>query len=156
MRNAPLPALQENTQAQEKCILCVDDSPTIRKILETCLRREGFVVYTFADGVEMMRWLNTPQRRMPDLIILDICLPKVDGYEIAWRLKTRTRFANIGIIMLTRRSGVMDRIKGRIASASVYLGKPFKTQELISVIKAQLGIPLSDEQAVYVPLPTRM
>ncbi len=131
--------------SQRPFIVCVDDSPTVRKILETCLRREGFTVSSFADGVVMLRWLIGPEGRVPDLVILDVTLPKIDGYEVARRLKAHPHCAKGRIVMLSRRDRVIDRLKGRLAGASVYLTKPFKTQELVAVVKAQLGIAPSDE-----------
>ena len=133
------------------CVVCVDDSPTVRKILETCLRREGFMVYTFPDGVEMLRWLTGLEGRIPHLVILDICLPKLDGYTVAQRLRAKRQFANVIIVMLSRRDSVIDRLKGRLAGAAVYLNKPFKTQDVVSVVKKQLGIAPRDEQDVFMP-----
>ncbi len=134
---------------QSPCVVCVDDSPTVRKILETCLSREGFAVHTFPDGVEMMRWLTGPQGRIPNLVILDICLPKMDGYEVAKRLKTKACCTHSIIVMLSRRDSIIDRLKGRLAGASVYLSKPFKTQELVSVVKTPLGIAPAIEQEAF-------
>ncbi len=125
-----------------KLVMVVDDSATVRKIVETCLGREGFDVLGFQDGLEAIRWLAGPQARIPDLVILDIGLPKMDGYEVARRLKTKSQFSNTVIVMLSRRDGVIDKLKGRLAGAKDYLTKPFKTQELISVIESHLGVPL--------------
>src|SRR5205823_3586150 len=124
-----------------KLVMVIDDSATVRKIVETCLRREGFEVKSFPDGVEAMRWLTDPQARIPNLVLLDIGLPKMDGYEVARRLKTKPQFANTVIIMLSRRDGVIDRLKGRLAGAKDYISKPFKTQDIISVIESYVGIP---------------
>lgn len=124
-----------------KFVMVIDDSATVRKIIETCLSREGFQVVGFPDGVEAMKWLTQPQSRIPDLIILDINLPKMDGYEVARRLKSKPQFNNTIIIMLSRRDGVIDRLKGRLAGAKDYLTKPFKTQDVISVIESYLGVP---------------
>jgi DNA-binding response OmpR family regulator len=124
-----------------KFVMVIDDSATVRKIVETCLGREGFEVRGFPDGVEAMRWLTGPQARIPDLVILDIGLPKMDGYEVARRLKTKPQFSNTVIVMLSRRDGMIDKLKGRLAGAKDYLTKPFKTQEVISVIESHLGTP---------------
>ncbi len=122
--------------------MVIDDSPTVRKIIETCLRREDFAVRGFTDGVEAMRWItNDPEARVPDLVLLDIGLPKMDGYEVARRLKAKPAFSNTIIIMLSKRDGVIDRLKGRLAGAKDYITKPFKTQELIAVIQEQLNVP---------------
>ena len=124
-----------------KLVMVIDDSATVRKIVETCLSREGFEVESFQDGVDAIRWLAGPQARVPDLVILDIGLPKMDGYEVARRLKTKPQFSSTVIVMLSRRDGVIDKLKGRLAGAKDYLTKPFKTQELISVIESHLGVP---------------
>ena len=121
-----------------KLIIVIDDSATVRKIIETCLGREGFEVKSFPDGVEAMRWLTQPEARIPDLVILDINLPKVDGYEVARHLKTKPQFANTVIVMLTRRDGMINRLKGRLAGAKEYVTKPFKTQEIVSIIQSYL------------------
>lgn len=127
-----------------KLVMVIDDSPTVRKIVETCLKREGFAVVAFADGIEALQSLTHPQARIPDLVVLDIGLPKMDGYEIARRLKTKSQFSNTIIIMLSRRDGIIDRLKGRLAGAREYLIKPFKTQDLINVIESYLGVPVSN------------
>ena len=122
--------------------MVIDDSPTVCKIIETCLRREEFDVRSFTDGVEAMRWItNDSEARVPDLVLLDIGLPKMDGYEVARRLKAKPAFNNTVIVMLSRRDGVIDRLKGRLAGAKDYITKPFKTQELIAVIQEQLNVP---------------
>jgi len=121
--------------------MVIDDSTTIRKIIETCLKRQGFQVLGFPDGVEAMRWLMEPTSRAPDLVFLDIGLPKMDGYEVARRLKIKPQFSNTVIVMLSRRDGVIDRLKGRLAGAKDYITKPFKTQDIISITESYLGMP---------------
>jgi twitching motility two-component system response regulator PilG len=122
-----------------KLVMIIDDSTTVRKIIETCLGRKGFEVIGFSDGVEAMRWFTQPAARVPDLVILDIGLPKMDGYEVARRLKTKPQFSNTVIIMLSRRDGVIDKLKGRLVGAKDYLTKPFKTQDIVTVIESHLG-----------------
>src|SRR5438046_1162316 len=112
-----------------KLVMVIDDSLSVRKILETSLRREGLQFVSYADGVEAIRALTDQRHRIPDLIILDIGLPKMDGYEVARRLKMKPQFSRTVIIMLTSRDGVIDRLKGRLAGAKEYITKPIKTQE---------------------------
>jgi len=121
-----------------KLVMVIDDSATVCKIIETCLRREGFEVKTFNDGVEAVRWLTEPQSPIPDLVLLDIELPKMDGYEVARRLKTKQRFHDTVIVMLSRRDGVIDRLKGRLVGAKDYVSKPFKTQDIIAIMQTYL------------------
>jgi len=125
-----------------KLVMIIDDSLTVRKIIETSLRREGFESVSYADAIEALRAITEQRlKRIPDLIILDIGLPKMDGYEFARRLRTKPQFNNTVIIMLTSRDGVIDRLKGRLAGAKDYIIKPFRTQELISVLHTHLGVP---------------
>ena len=128
-----------------KLVMVIDDSPTVRKIVETSLRREGFDVKGFIDGYEAMRWLISPEARVPDLVLLDIGLPKMDGYEVARRFKAKPNFNNTVIVMLSRRDGVIDRLKGRLAGAKDYITKPFRTQDVLTVIESHLGVPPSGQ-----------
>jgi DNA-binding response OmpR family regulator len=124
-----------------KLVMVIDDSLLVRKIIETSLRREGFASVSYPDGIEALRALADGRQPVPDLVILDIGLPKMDGYEIARRLKTKPQFAHTTIIMLTARDGVLDRLKGRLSGAKDYITKPFRTQDVISVIHSHLGVP---------------
>src|SRR5579884_3367845 len=96
-------------------VMVIDDSPTVRKIVETWLRREGIEVRSFSDGVKAMAWLIEPGAGIPKLIILDIELPMIDGYEIARRIKAKPQFRQTVIIILSCRDGMLDRVKGRLA-----------------------------------------
>lgn len=144
-RDAATLSSYQNQPAQRKKVIIIDDSQTVRKIVEVCLSREGFEVQGFHDGVEALRWLSQQTSPLPDLVILDIGLPKLDGYEVARYLKRKPRFQHMVIIMLTRRDGVIDRLKGRLAGAQEYLTKPFTTQILISRVETLLGIPAPSE-----------
>ena len=124
-----------------KLVMVIDDSLIVRKIIETSLRREGFEYVSYPDGIEALRALAEGRQKIPDLVILDVGLPKMDGYEIARRMKTKPHLANTVIIMLSGRDGVIDRLKGRLAGAKDYITKPFKTQEVISTIYSYLGVP---------------
>ncbi len=126
-------------------VMVIDDSQTVRKIVETCLGRKGYEVKGFPDGVEAIRWLMTSEARVPRLVILDIGLPKMNGYEIARLLKSKPQFHHTVIMMLTGRDGIVDRLKGRWAGAQTYLTKPVTTQALISAVEAHLGSPLPTE-----------
>lgn len=125
-----------------KLVMIVDDSETVRRIVEASLRREGFQSVSYSDGFEALNAIAEQRLpAIPGLIILDIGLPKMNGYEFARRVKTKPQFANTVIIMLTNRDGVIDRLKGRLAGAKEYITKPFKTQELMSTVHTYLGIP---------------
>ena len=116
-------------------VLVIDDSPTIRKIVETTLRREGYAVTAFADGNSALAWLLQPHQPPPSLILVDIGLPDVDGYTILRWLKARRRFSATTCIVISRRDGLGDKLKGRLAGAKAYLPKPFTTRALLEIVR---------------------
>jgi DNA-binding response OmpR family regulator len=123
-----------------KLVMVIDDSSTVRNIIENCLSSKGFEVQGFSDGVEAIHWLTQPARQVPDLIILDISLPKMDGYEVARRLKSKPQFSNTVIVMLSRHDGMIDKLKARLVGAKDYLSKPFSTHDIVAVIESHLGV----------------
>lgn len=125
-------------QAGHPLILIIDDSICVRKIVETTLRREGYATMGFADGPTALRWLSSEDVRTPALIILDLTLPKLDGYTVLRCLKKRKATARIPVVILSGRTGMIDRLKGRLAGACVYLTKPFRQQAILDVVRAQL------------------
>jgi twitching motility two-component system response regulator PilG len=133
---------EANTMSQEGGrIMVIDDSPTIRTILKVGLHRAGFEVECYEDGVEALRSLKDSERQiLPDLIILDVMLPKCDGYEVVRRLKSCPALSGIVVVMLSGREGMLDRLKGRLAGAKVYLTKPFRIDEIVMVVRKQLEI----------------
>ena len=120
-------------------VMVIDDSPTVRKIVEISLRRAGYDVNSFQDGVEALRWLTTAQARIPALALVDLGLPKLNGYEVIRLFRARPTCEQTMFVIVSRRDGVLDRLKGRLVGASAYLTKPFKTAELVAVVQAQLG-----------------
>ncbi len=117
-----------------KLAIVIDDSMTVRKILEVALRREELEVLTYADGVEALRALKAQPQLEPAVIIIDICMPRMDGYTVLRLIRASSRFDATLVVMLSRRDGVMDRLKGRLAGATVYMTKPFKVREILSII----------------------
>lgn len=124
-------------------VMVIDDSLTIRKLLDICLRRAGYEVQCFQDGVEAFRWLSLPERMIPALVLVDLNLPKMDGYEIIRLFKANPAFTQTIFVILSQRDGILDRLKGRLAGAHAYLTKPFKTDQVVAVIQASLtdGVP---------------
>ena len=111
----------------------VDDDPRITDLLRRVLAYEGYSVASAASGSEA---LNRSLERPPDLVVLDIMLPGLDGLEVAQRL--RTAGDNVPILMLTARDTVADRVKGLETGADDYLVKPFAPEELVARVKALL------------------
>ena len=123
-------------------VIVIDDSPTVRKILEVCLRRADYNVQSFPDGTAFLRWLMIPEACIPALVIVDLNLPEIDGYTLIRHLKAKPAFAQTGFVILTGRSGMLDRLKGRLSGAQVYLTKPFRTDDILTTVRTCLG-PLS-------------
>jgi len=119
-------------------VMVIDDSLVIRKILETCLHRAGYEVKSFPDGVEALCWLNTTEAHIPDLVVVDLGLPKLDGYQVIQQIKARPALEHTRLVILSRRDGVLDRLKGRLVGAQAYVTKPFKTDRLLAVIQSSL------------------
>lgn len=128
-----------------KKVIVVDDSLTVRAILAIGLSREGFDVETFGDGIALFRWLTTQEACSPDLVLLDVMLPKLDGYTIAQRLKTNPLFKETIVLFLSSKDGVFDRLRGRLVGACGYLSKPFRMQDVIAMINVALDLHSSRE-----------
>jgi twitching motility two-component system response regulator PilG len=131
---------KKEDDSMSKLVMIIDDSLTVRKIMETSLKREGFASVSYPDGIEALRALSEGLA-VPDLVLLDIGLPKMDGYEVARHLKTKRQFGNTPIVMISQRDGMIDRLKGRLAGAKDYITKPFKTQEVMTIVHSHLSSP---------------
>ena len=114
------------------CILVVDDEPTITEFLEMGLSFEGWTVFVATNGHDA---LTTAARVRPDLVVLDIMLPGIDGIEVCRRLRAQ---GDVSIILLTARDGVDDRVQGLDSGADDYLAKPFRFRELLARVRASL------------------
>jgi twitching motility two-component system response regulator PilG len=110
----------------------VDDSPTIRKLVEITLRREGFAVVFAENGITTLAALT---RHAPSLIILDIMLPAINGYQICQVVKRHPRCRDIPVIMLSGKDGAFAKVRGRMVGASEYLTKPFTPSELLATVR---------------------
>ena len=119
-------------------VMVIDDSLTVRKIMETSLKREGFDAVSFPDGLQAMQALARGEVLVPDLILLDVGLPKMDGYEVARAFKQKNRLGNTVIVMLSGRDGMIDKFRGRLAGAKEYITKPFKPADVIAVVRTHL------------------
>ena len=116
-------------------ILVVDDDPNVQRLLTYTLRQEGYEVLTAADGAEAVRLWGLEH---PDLLLLDVMLPKLDGYAVASRIRAEEGTGHTPIIMLTAEREVEQKVKGLRAGADDYLVKPFHPAELLARIKSLL------------------
>ena len=116
-------------------VMVIDDSQTIRRTAETLLVKEGYTVITAADGFEA---LSKIADQNPDLIFIDIMMPRLDGYQACALIKGNARYASTPVIMLSSKDGLFDRARGRIVGSDEYLTKPFTKDELIGAVRAHL------------------
>lgn len=123
-------------------IWCVDDDNTIRDLEVYTLEQTGFQAKGFADGISMLKALES---EMPELIILDIMLPELDGVEILKKIRADQRYKNIPVIMATAKGTEMDKIGGLNSGADDYLVKPFGVMEMVARVNAVLRRMAKDE-----------
>lgn len=121
-------------------IMVIDDSRTVRKMLQVALGRAGYAGATFVDGVTAIRWLHGPASHIPDLVFLDLCLPHMNGYQVARSLRSLPQCKYTRIVILTRRGGIFNRLQARLAGVNGYLVKPFTQREILSTVQHQLAI----------------
>ena len=117
-------------------ILVIDDSKTIRRTAETLLSKEGCQVFTAIDGFDA---LSKIADHKPDLIFVDIMMPRLDGYETCSLIKHNKVFKKTPVIMLSSKDGLFDRARGRIVGSEQYLTKPFTKDELLGAISNQIN-----------------
>jgi twitching motility two-component system response regulator PilG len=119
----------------QKLILVVEDSSTTRKVIAITLSRQGYRVIEAADGLEALSKISEER---PDLIMLDVILPKMDGYKILSIIKGNKEFREIPVIMLTSKDGFINKMKGKMAGSSAYLTKPFDPDKMIAEIEKHI------------------
>jgi len=113
-------------------VMVIDDSKTIRRTAETLLKKAGCEVLTATDGFEA---LSIIADNNPDLIFVDIMMPRLDGYQTCALIKHNELYSGIPVIMLSSKDGLFDRARGRIVGSEQYLTKPFTRDELLGAIK---------------------
>ncbi|CAG67689.1 MULTISPECIES: twitching motility response regulator PilG [Acinetobacter] len=118
-------------------IMVIDDSKTIRRTAETLLQKEGYTVVTATDGFEA---LSKIAQTNPDIIFVDIMMPRLDGYQTCALIKNSQNYQHIPVIMLSSKDGLFDQAKGRIVGSDEYLIKPFSKDELLTAIRNHVSV----------------
>jgi len=116
--------------------MLIDDSRTIRRSAETMLSREGCEVITANDGFEALALIH---KNEPDLIFVDIMMPRLDGYQTCAIIKNNSNFQSVPVVMLTSKDGLFDKARGRIVGSDQYLTKPFTRDELLAAVREQIN-----------------
>ncbi|MCB1667036.1 MAG: response regulator [Porticoccaceae bacterium] len=117
---------------QDIRVMVIDDSNTIRRTAETLLSKAGCEVVTATDGFDSLAKIADCE---PDVIFVDIMMPRLDGYQTCALIKNNSQYQNTPVIMLSSKDGLFDKAKGRIVGADDYLTKPFSKSELFEVLE---------------------
>ena len=123
---------ESKAKAKKLRVLVVDDSATIRRSAETMLANEGCEVITAENGFEALSKIT---RHRPDLIFVDIMMPRLDGYQTCAIIKNNAEFRDTPVVMLTSKDGLFDMARGRVVGSDQYLTKPFTREELLDAVK---------------------
>jgi len=122
--------------ADQPVVVVIDDSPTIRKIMELTLQRMDLRVVSAASGVA---GLAAVAEHNPVLIFLDIVLPSVNGYQLCQVIKRNPRYQHIPVIMLSGKDGIFDKMRGRLAGANDYITKPFEPGAVLGAVRKHVS-----------------
>ncbi len=117
-------------------VLAVDDSASIRKLVELTLRREGYSVVTADSGLTALAALA---RQRPDLLLLDVMLVALDGFQLCQAIRNHPAYGDLPIVILSGRESPADRAAGLRAGVSAYLTKPFRPEQLLATVREQLA-----------------
>jgi twitching motility two-component system response regulator PilG len=117
-------------------VMVIDDSKTIRRTAETLLTKAGCEVVTATDGFDALAKIADSR---PDIIFVDIMMPRLDGYQTCALIKNNSEFKNTPVIMLSSKDGLFDKAKGRIVGSDQYLTKPFSKTELLNSIEMHIA-----------------
>ncbi len=130
------PADEEAETAETPMIMVVDDSVTVRKVTGRTLERSGYEVVTAKDGMDAVSKL---EEHLPSLVVLDIEMPRMDGFEVASHMRHSERLGEVPIIMVTSRTGEKHRERAFDIGVNAYMGKPFQESELLNTISELIG-----------------
>jgi len=119
-------------------VMVIDDSNTIRRSAEIFLAQAGYQVLLAEDGFDALAKIADHH---PDIIFVDIMMPRLDGYQTCALIKKNPRFSSTPVIMLSSKDGLFDRARGRMVGSNEYLTKPFTKDSLIKAVAAHAGAP---------------
>ncbi len=126
--------MEENFEGLK--VMVIDDSKTIRRTAETLLQKAGCTVVTATDGFDALAKIADTH---PDIIFVDIMMPRLDGYQTCALIKNNSAYKSTPVIMLSSKDGLFDKAKGRIVGSDEYLTKPFSREELLGAIRQHVA-----------------
>lgn len=124
------------TEASKVKVMIVDDSNTIRRSAELFLKQVGYTVILVENGFEA---LTSVFDTRPDIIFVDIMMPRLDGYQTCQLIKKNDDFKDVPIVMLSSKDGLFDKARGRIVGSNEYLTKPFSKEGLLESVRKHVG-----------------
>lgn len=127
--------MEEQSEFTGLKVMVIDDSNTIRRTAETLLKKAGCEVLIAENGFEALPLISTQR---PDIMFIDIMMPRLDGYQTCALVKNNPNFRDIPIVMLSSKDGLFDRAKGRVVGAEEYLTKPFSKEDLLGAIRTHI------------------
>jgi chemosensory pili system protein ChpA (sensor histidine kinase/response regulator) len=133
-RPAPAPAPQAPAAREELTVMVVDDSPSVRRVLSGLIQRAGWNAVEAKDGLEALELLHG-SAELPDLVLLDVEMPRMDGYELLSTLRSQPAYRDLPVVMVTSRAGEKHRRKALDTGASAYVVKPYQDEDLLAVIR---------------------
>ncbi|HEX9035583.1 MAG TPA: response regulator [Ktedonobacterales bacterium] len=145
---APQSAVEPIWDPEERLqplVIVVDDSPAVRAVVSIALNRQGIATLAFPGGLELLKALRDGVVSPPKLLLLDIGMPRLDGYQIAQRLRSNPGFKDTKISMLSGHDGVWDRTKSKVMGLG-FIAKPFNSGKLIAIVRQLLGVSQNEEQ----------
>jgi CheY-like chemotaxis protein len=126
----------KNPDAKSCTILVVDDSPTVRKLISGKLEKSGHTVVLAVDGMDALAKIN---EIIPDLVLLDITMPRMDGYQVCKLIRSNNSTKDVPVVMISGKDGFFDKVRGRMAGSTGYITKPFGPDTLMRTIDAYLN-----------------
>ena len=123
------------TSLDRKTVLVVDDSPTVRKLVALTLEKRGYKVVSAFDGVAAIKEIAAHN---PSLILMDVNMPRLDGYQLCKLVKKHETTREIPVLMLTGKDGMFDRLRGRLVGCVGSIAKPFSPEELLEVVEQNI------------------
>jgi len=125
----------DESKPKGKSILVVDDSATVRKLISAKLEKSGHNVTCAADGVEGLEKFTDG---MPDLVLLDVTMPRMDGYEVCKQIRANPAASGVPVVMISGKDGFFDKVRGKMAGCTGYVTKPFGPETLMKALETYL------------------
>jgi DNA-binding response OmpR family regulator len=122
-------------------VMLIDDSIAVRKVLEATFSRANIPLSAFENGLAAFGALARKEVPAPSLVLLDLGLPRMDGYEVATLLKGHKDLHDTIVIMLTAKDGMLDRVRARLVGAKGYITKPFRVADVVNIVCSHLNLP---------------